>query len=205
MRSPYFRIITISCMVAVLALAVKPLCEARTVGKPVVVRKKIIIPAEENQKTIMPQPKPDLSGIDSDSEDDTNMDMETAYAGNEAPGYDPAGKIDPFEPLFKATSKDSSRQATYADTDTGGNTPLENIDLSQLKLTGIVQAVGGNKGLVREASGKGHIIAPGTRIGIHGGRVAEILSDRIIIKEKMKDVLGRIFFQKTEMKLNRNS
>jgi Tfp pilus assembly protein PilP len=46
---------------------------------------------------------------------------------------------------------------------------------------------------------------PGTRIGTHGGRVAEVLKDRIIIKEKMKDVLGRMFFQNTELKLNRKS
>ena len=156
----------------------------------------------DNSKAEMPQPKPDLSDIDSDTEDDTHTGAQTAVASNPAPVYDPAGKIDPFEPLIKDTPKDPSRKATYADTDTGGGTPLEKIDLSQLKLTGIVRVAGGNKGLVREASGRGHIIARGTRIGIHGGRVAEVCSDRIIIKEKMKDVLGRIFFQSTEMKLH---
>jgi type IV pilus assembly protein PilP len=184
------------------ALLLNPICEARTTGKPLVVRKKIIIPAEDYQKEIMPELQPDLSDIDPDTEDDTNMDMETAVAVNKAPGYDPAGKIDPFEPLIKGTSKDPSQKATYADTDTQGDTPLGKIDLSQLKLTGIVRAASGNKGLVREASGRGYIIVQGTRIGTHGGRVAEVLKDRIIIKEKMKDVLGRIFFQNTEMKLH---
>ena len=190
------------CIMAVFALLLNPICEAHTAGKPLVVRKKIIIPAEDHQKTNMPELKPDLSDIDADTENDTNMDTEIAVAVNKAPGYDPAGKIDPFEPLVKGTPKDLSQKATYADTDTKGDTPLEKIDLSQLKLTGIIRAASGDKGLVREASGRGYIIVQGTRIGTHGGRVADVFVDRIIIKEKMKDVVGRIFFQKTEMKLH---
>jgi type IV pilus assembly protein PilP len=188
---------------AMLAFFVNPICEARKAGISLVVHKKIVMPAAENQKTTMPEPKLDLSDVDPDIEDDTNIDVETAYAGNKAPVYDPAGKTDPFEPLIKGISKDTSQKATYADTDTKGDTPLEKIDLSQLKLTGIVRAASGNKGLVREASGRGHIIVQGTRIGIHGGRVAEVLSDKIIIREKMKDVLGKIFLQNTEMKLHK--
>ena len=192
-------------MVAMFALFLNSVCDARTSSKPIVVRKKIIMPAEENHKTTMPVPKPDLSDIDPDTEDDTNIDMETAVANNKSPVYDPKGKVNPFEPLFKETPKDPSQKATYADTDTKDNSPLAKIDLSQLKLTGIVRATSGNKGLVREASGRGHIIVQGSRIGTHGGRVAEVLSDRIIIKERMKDVVGRIFFQDTEMKLNHES
>ena len=80
---------------------------------------------------------------------------------------------------------------------------LEKIDLSQLSLTGIILAVSGNKALVQEASGRGHVISTGTSIGIHGGRVTEVQKDRVIVKEKMKDVMGRIFFQETELKLNK--
>lgn len=203
MRSIHFSVSTICGVVALFTLLWYPICEARTSSKPVVVRKKIVMPAAENQKTNMPAPKADLSDIEPGPEDDTNIDVVTAYAANTAPGYDPAGKIDPFEPLIKNSPKNSSQKATYADTDTSGNTLLEKIDLSQLKLTGIVRTVSGNKGLVREASGKGHIIVRGTRIGTHGGRVAEVLNDRIIIKEKMQDLVGRIFFKNTEMKLNK--
>lgn len=205
MRSIRLSISTIFCIMAMLSLIVNPICEARKAGIPVVVRKKFVTPAAENRKTTMPEPKPDLSIVDLDTEDDTNIDAETAYTDNKAPSYDPAGKTDPFEPLIKGNSKEISQKATYADTDSKGDTPLEKIDLSQLKLTGIVRATSGNKGLVREASGRGHIIVQGTRIGTHGGRVAEVLNDKIIIREKMKDVLGRIFFQNTELKLNRRS
>lgn len=202
MRSIRFRVSIICGVAALFMLFLCPICEARTSSKPLVVRKKILMPAAEIQKTTTPAPKADLSDIEPGPEDDIHIDVETAYAAHKAPGYDPAGKIDPFEPLIKNSPKNPSQKATYADTDTKGNTQLEKTDLSQLKLTGIVRAASGNKGLVREASGRGHIIARGTRIGTHGGRVAEVLTDRIIIREKMKDVLGRIFFQNTEMKLN---
>jgi len=205
MRSTLFSIGAIFCMVAMFGLFLNPVCEARTSSKAIVVRKKIVIPAEKNLKKTMPEPKPDLSDIDPDTEDDLHIDGETAFAKNKTPAHDRADKIDPFEPLIKGLPKDPSQKATYADADTQGDTPLEKIDLSQLKLTGILRAASGNKGLVREANGRGHIIVPGTRIGTHGGRVAAVLKDRIIIKEKMKDVLGRIFFQNTELKLNRKS
>ena len=193
----------VACAGVVLSFFFNPICEARTAGKPAVVRKKIIIPAEKNQKTTMPEPKSDLSDLDSDTQDDANMVMETAFASNKAPAYDPAGKIDPFKPLFKETPKAQSKTATYANTVNKPTEALEKIDLSQLKLTGIVLAASGHKALVKEASGRGHVISAGSRIGIHGGRVAQVLKDRVIIKEEMIDLAGRRFFQHTEIKLNK--
>jgi type IV pilus assembly protein PilP len=115
--------------------------------------------------------------------------------------YDPKGKIDPFEPLFKETPNMKTALSTYADTDREKTTDLEKIDLSQLRLTGIILATSGNKALVQEASGRGYVISKGTYIGIHGGRVAAVLGDKIIVEEKMKDMKGRFFFQKTELKI----
>ena len=117
------------------------------------------------------------------------------------PVYDPKGKIDPFKPLFKETPKMKTASATYADTDRKKTTDLENVDLSQLKLTGIILAASGNKALVQEASGRGHIVSKGTLIGTHGGWVSAVLKDKVIVKEKMKDIRGRFFFQKTELKI----
>ncbi len=192
------------CVGVILSLLFNPICEARTASKPIVIRKKIIIPAEENQKTTMPKPASEISDIDSDTEDDSNMDVETASASNKPPAYNPAGKINPFKPLFKETPKAQAKTVAYATTVTKPTEALETIDLSQLKLTGIILATSGNKALVKEASGTGHVITAGSRIGIHGGRVAQVLKDRVIVKEEMIDVSGRLFFQHTEIKLNKN-
>ena len=114
------------------------------------------------------------------------------------PLYDPYVRIDPFAPLFKKkivrTVKKKQRIAL---------TPLEKTDLSQLKLTGIIQGTMGNKALVEEASGKGYVVTKGTYIGIHAGKVSKIFKDRIIVEEEEENLYGKIVIQKRELKLQK--
>jgi len=113
--------------------------------------------------------------------------------------YNPIGKIDPFEPLFKDKTDDgnvrSQRKKRVP------RTPLEKIDLSQLKLVGIILAASGNKALVEEATGKGYVIEPGTYIGINSGKVIDILKDKVVIEEEEEDILGKVVVRKKEIKL----
>jgi type IV pilus assembly protein PilP len=113
--------------------------------------------------------------------------------------YNPLGKIDPFEPLFKdepelAPSK-SKREKRIP------RTPLENIDLGQLKLVGVILASSGNRALVQEASGKGYIIKEGTYIGVNSGKVTEIKNDRVIVEEEIEDVVGKPTIRNKELVL----
>jgi type IV pilus assembly protein PilP len=214
MKNMLFRICSLFCMAAVLSPFLHPVCEASTAGKPIVIRKKITAPTQKtpgnagrsstvyNQKSRRPEPKSDISITSNDSADKKIAGAHTATA-RLRPLYNPAGKTDPFEPLIKETPKIQTESETYADTDHKGPTALEKIDLSQLKLTGVMLAASGNKALVREASGRGHVISEGTPIGIHRGRVAGVLQDKVIVKEKMKDLRGRFFFKETELKLNK--
>ena len=172
-------------------------CLTKTSIKPIIIKKKIV-----DQKNI-------IKGFKTDP--DSRFDSKTglfkprfdipALKTEVAPFYDPKGKIDPFEPLFKETPKIRSKSSTYADTGHKPTTVLEKIDLSQLRLTGIILAASGNKALVQEASGRGHIISEGTYLGIHGGRVSSVLKDKVIIEEKMKDVTGKFFYKETELKI----
>ena len=155
----------------------------------------------------------DPKSINKNSETDANSDSDSKIAPFKPksdisfietkiePVYDPKEKIDPFEPLFEETPKTKTASATYADTDHKPTTDIEKIDLSQLRLAGITLAASGNKALVQEASGRGHVISKGTRIGTHGGWVSAVLKDKVIVKEKMKDIRGKFFFQKTELKI----
>lgn len=122
--------------------------------------------------------------------------------------YNPEGKIDPFVPLFK----EKSAAVKSAKTVKKGKgkicipfTPLQKIDLSQLKLVGIIRAQSNNRAMVEEASGKGYVIKKGTYIGINCGMVGEILKDRVIVdepllpvsevdKDSIYDVEGKNFF-----------
>ena len=113
--------------------------------------------------------------------------------------YNPRGKIDPFEPLFKdqpiiVASKQKRKKRIP-------RTPLEKIGLGQLKLVGVILARSGNKALVQEASGKGYIIKKGTYIGLNSGQVVEIQKDNVIIEEEVEDVLGKVTTRKTELRL----
>lgn len=113
--------------------------------------------------------------------------------------YNPLGKIDPFEPLFKdepeLAPSESKRDKRIP------RTPLENIDLGQLKLVGVILASSGNRALVQEASGKGYIIKEGTYIGVNSGKVTEIKNDRVIVEEEIEDVVGKPTIRNKELVL----
>jgi type IV pilus assembly protein PilP len=112
--------------------------------------------------------------------------------------YNPAGKIDPFEPLFreKSTMPKKKKQIKREP-----RTPLERIDLSQLKLVGIILASSGNRAIVEESSGKGYVVKTGTYIGINGGKIVNIDKELITVEEQFEDVFGKIQTQKRKLKL----
>jgi type IV pilus assembly protein PilP len=194
----YFKVFSmVSALVCFSILLNESDCFAKSSRKPIVIRKKITAPKGINK----------TSESDASSRSDSKVDLfkpksDIAFVKTDvAPLYDPEGKIDPFEPLFKETPKNTSGSPTYADNDRKPIYDLEKIDLSQLRLSGIILAASGNRALVQEASGKGHVISKGTYIGTHGGRVTAVMGDKVIIEEKMKDVRGRFFFRKTELKI----
>ena len=215
MKINFCKISSFFCVLTALSLFLNPICVASTAGKPVVIRKKIDASTQKapvdtsrsdalfNQKTRMPEPKSDISIQSNDPVDKMIAEADAAISRRLSPLYDPEGKIDPFEPLIREAPKKNSDSATYAHTGSGGNHPLENIDLNQLKLTGIILAASGNRALVQESSGRGYVISIGTPIGTHRGRVAGVLKDKVIVKEKMKDPGGKFFFKETELKLNK--
>ena len=151
------------------------------------------------------KPKSDISIITNSTLNKELAVTRSHAITNDRPLYDPSEKTDPFQPLFK--EKPEKKTGKLVPVDTGGKnkTILEGIDLSQLKLTGIILSQNGNKGLVEETSGRGHILAIGTKIGKNGGKVSIIFKDKVIIEEKMKNFYGKIFIEKKELKLFKNS
>jgi type IV pilus assembly protein PilP len=106
--------------------------------------------------------------------------------------------IDPFEPALR----DKPRRTTLK----RGSTPrtlLETLDTSQLKLVGVMLSAKGNKAIVEDASGKGHVIREGTYIGTNAAKVSQILKEMVIIEEKIEDAYGNIRTQKRILKLNK--
>jgi type IV pilus assembly protein PilP len=120
-----------------------------------------------------------------------------------AKGYDPTGKINPFEALFRKKTPTAVVVVPEEELKCPQITPLQKIALSQLKLTGVILAAGGNRALVEESSGKGYVLEKGTDIGPQCGTVVAIERDRVLVEEKVKDVRGKIVTQTRELKLQK--
>ncbi len=95
-------------------------------------------------------------------------------------------KIDPFKPCLH---EDDAGFDPVPGIDCPQVSPLQQYDLSQLKLTGIILGQSGNRGLIIGASEKGFIIKEGDYIGSSCGTVLKIKKDRIVVEEKKDDSL----------------
>jgi Tfp pilus assembly protein PilP len=115
--------------------------------------------------------------------------------------YSRKGRIDPFEPFLRKPEPDVTADEQSKLTRRVPRTPLEKIDLSQLKLTAVLRTLTKTRALVQEASGKGYVINEGTFIGNKGGQVSKIYKDRMMVEEKFLDVFGKISVREREMKL----
>lgn len=177
--------------------------------KPKVVRKKIIAQksiGQQTKKVVQPK-KTNISKKKSDTDATKSIASVSGLDKKKKPSpakdlYNPKGKIDPFLPLFredplaKAAAKKKRRTRRPL-------TPLEKLDLSQLRLVGIIRAPSGNKALVQEASGKGYIIKKGTRLGRNSGQVVQILRSKVIVEEEVENVLGKMTMRKKELNLQK--
>jgi type IV pilus assembly protein PilP len=125
----------------------------------------------------------------------------SALIGKKEQFYSRKGRIDPFEPfLRKPEPVDVGDEKANLNRRTP-RTPLEKIDLSQLKLTAVLRMLTKSRALVQESSGKGYVVNEGTYIGNKGGQVSKIFKDRIMVEEKYLDVFGKISVREREIKL----
>jgi type IV pilus assembly protein PilP len=117
--------------------------------------------------------------------------------------YTAKGKVDPFEPLLR--DETASNVVQLKSKKSTPSTPLEKIDIGQLKLVAIITAARGNLAMVQESSGKGYIIRPGTLIGTNSGKVIGIGADKVTFEEEYEDILGKTVIQKKEISLPKPS
>jgi type IV pilus assembly protein PilP len=120
--------------------------------------------------------------------------------------YDPKGKIDPFQSLF--VTQPSARRGTKVQISARERklplTPLQKIDLSQLKVVGIIISATGNKALIEEPSGKGYVVTKGIYVGANFGQVKRILRDRVIVEEEVEDFFtGQMKLQTVDLILQK--
>ena len=111
--------------------------------------------------------------------------------------YDETGKRDPFRSFLMERAERMALEAQVRG-------PLEQFDLSQLSLEGVVWQTGNARALVADPSGETYIIAEGARIGKNDGRVISIEDNMVRVKETYVDYLGRETTKDIEMRMRRN-
>jgi Tfp pilus assembly protein PilP len=104
--------------------------------------------------------------------------------------YDPGERRDPFESILKeklpilepGPVKDTSRPLE----------PLERFDLSSLQLMGIMWGGLGRRAVIKAPDGKGYFVTVGMHMGQNGGQVVAVENDRLVIKEKHRNMKGNV-------------
>lgn len=99
--------------------------------------------------------------------------------------YDPKGKTDPFKPFVRLELPTPAKKGPEKKKYTGHLTPLQRVPLDKVRVTGIAGSPDKRAAMVEDGAGKGYIVYLGTLIGENGGRVVQILPDRVIVEEKV--------------------
>ena len=79
--------------------------------------------------------------------------------------------------------------------------PREMFDIEVIKVVAIIHDDKQGYASVMLPDGKYYTLVKGTKVGIHGGRVREILSDRVVIMQEVLDFRRRKVEQIRELKL----
>lgn len=96
--------------------------------------------------------------------------------------YDPKSRRDPFQSLTRLVKVDKSREQLP---------PLQRVQISDLKVLGIMWGGLGYYGLVQTPDGKGYTVKEGMLMGTNNGVIATITDKSIIVSEPGIDVTGK--------------
>jgi Tfp pilus assembly protein PilP len=108
--------------------------------------------------------------------------------------YDPTGRRDPFRSFVWEYMK-----REFADSASRG--PLEQYDLAQLELVGVVWDVGRARALVQDPSGMSYVVAAGARMGKNEGLVTRIDDNLVVVRERYVDLYGNEAMKDVEMRI----
>ena len=109
--------------------------------------------------------------------------------------YDPIGKRDPFRSFIL----DRLKELEHA---TKG--PLEQFDLNQLKVLGVVWETNRRRALVADPSGQAYVVSEGDPIGTNEGQIIRIDDNLMLVRETYVDHMGEHTVKEVEMQVRRN-
>lgn len=98
--------------------------------------------------------------------------------------YDLAGRRDPFEVLLELR-----KPVLVSDEPL---TPLQQVDLGQLRLVGVIIGKGAPMAMVSAPGGKSYILKKGVKVGRNNGVVIGVDSEGVSVQEKYYDFAGDV-------------
>ena len=112
--------------------------------------------------------------------------------------FDFSGKKDPFRSYVVATKVKIALPIIQ-----GKQLPIQQYEVNQFKVIGIITGLAENRALVQDPTGKSYVIKVGAFIGAYNGRVQEIKPNVIDIVEKYKEENGKIRQRVVKLALRR--
>ena len=106
--------------------------------------------------------------------------------------YNPLGKPDPFRPFVEVEvavkKKDEKKEVASI-------FPLQRVSAEQFRVVGIAGDNIRRVAVVEDATKKFYPLFTGTHIGLHNGKVIEIMADRVIVEEYASQNAKRIILK----------
>lgn len=107
--------------------------------------------------------------------------------------YSSVGKRDPFRPFVLELRPRARRRENLS--------PLERVEVSQLKLVGIIWDIPEPRAMVEDSAGLGYVIKIGTPIGRNDGTVKVIAPKEVVVEENFFDFYGAKKSREVKLKL----
>ncbi len=124
------------------------------------------------------------------------ISQESSKMPEEGLTYNPLGKRDPFKSLIIAEREKMVRAREDVP-------PLQKIDASDLKLTGVIWDKERYVAMVETPDGKGFVVKEGMIVGLNKGIVKKITQRTLIIEEKIKSYVGDVRTRKVTLELHK--
>ena len=121
---------------------------------------------------------------------------DASFSANEvAFVYDPLGKRDPFRSFILDRVKERDEKT---------KSPLEQFDLSQLVVSGVVWETDQRRALILDPSGQNYIVQEGDPVGKNDGRIISIGDSEVVVREAYVDFHGEKTTKEIEMRVRQS-
>ncbi len=109
--------------------------------------------------------------------------------------YNPVGRRDPFRSFVLDRLMEN---------ETATKGPLEEYDLAQLEVAGLVWKAEKRRALVIDPSGQGYVVEEGDKIGKNNGRVLDIGDSSMRVREEYVDFHGEATTKEIDMRIRQS-